>query len=52
MGRACGRNAEKRKVYRLLVGKPEGKIAVGRPKRKWVVAIKLGLREKECGGMD
>jgi hypothetical protein len=38
---------EKRNVYRLLVRKPEGKIALGRPKRRWVDSIKLGW-----GGVD
>jgi hypothetical protein len=36
MGRACSRNVEKRNVhvYRILVGKPEGKRVVGRPRRR------------------
>jgi hypothetical protein len=34
-----------RGVYRLLVGKPEGKRPLGRPKRKWEDNIKLDLRE-------
>jgi hypothetical protein len=34
---------EKRNVYRLLVGKPEGKRPVGRPRRRWIDNIKMGL---------
>jgi hypothetical protein len=37
------RMGEKRKVYRLLVGKSEGKIPLGRPIRRWVDNIKLDL---------
>jgi hypothetical protein len=36
---------EKRNVYRLLVGKPEGKRPLGRPRRKWIDNIKMGLSE-------
>jgi hypothetical protein len=36
---------EKRDVYRLLVGKPEGKRPLGRPKRRWVDNIKMYLLE-------
>jgi hypothetical protein len=34
---------EKRNVYRLLVGKPEGKIPLGRPRRRWIYNIKMDL---------
>jgi hypothetical protein len=34
---------EKRNVYRLLVGKPEGKRPLGRPRRKWIDNIKIDL---------
>jgi hypothetical protein len=34
---------EKRNVYRLLVGKPEGKRSLGRPKRRWIDNIKMDL---------
>jgi hypothetical protein len=34
---------EKRNVYRLLVGKPEGKRPLGRPRRRWIDNIKMGL---------
>jgi hypothetical protein len=39
-------------VYRVLVGKPEGKRPLGRPRRRWEDNIKMDLREVECGGMD
>jgi hypothetical protein len=38
---------EKRNAYRILVGKPEGKRPLGRPRRRWVGNIKMDLREKE-----
>jgi hypothetical protein len=34
---------EKRTVYRLLVGKPEGKIPLGRPRGRWIHNIKMDL---------
>jgi hypothetical protein len=43
---------EKRNVYRILVGKPEGKSPLGRPKCRWVNNIKIGLREIGSDGMD
>jgi hypothetical protein len=36
---------EKRNVYRLLVGKPEGKSPLGRPRRRWIDNIKNDLLE-------
>jgi hypothetical protein len=45
MGRACSTNGEKRNAYRILVGKPEGKRLVVRPRRRWVDNIKIDLRE-------
>jgi hypothetical protein len=39
------RMGEKRKVYRLLVGKPEGKRPLGRPRRRWMDNIKMDLLE-------
>jgi hypothetical protein len=36
---------EKRNVYRLLVGKPEGKRLLGRPRRRWMDNIKMDLLE-------
>jgi hypothetical protein len=37
---------------RVLVGKPEGKMPIGRPRRSWEDNIKTNLREREWGGMD
>ena len=42
---------ERRGVYRVLVGKPEGKRPLGRPRRRWE-DIKMDLQEVGCGGMD
>jgi hypothetical protein len=52
MGRACSTNGEKRNAYRILVGKPNGKRALGRPRRRWVDNIKMDLREIGWVGMD
>jgi hypothetical protein len=43
---------EKTGVYRVLVGKPEGKSPLGRPRRRWEENIKTDLQEVGCGGMD
>jgi hypothetical protein len=43
---------QKRNVYRLLAGKPEGKSPLERPRRRWVDNIRTDLGEKECGGTD
>jgi hypothetical protein len=43
---------EKRNAYRLLVGKPEGKRPLGRPKRRWVDNIKTDFLEIGWGGVD
>ena len=42
----------RRGVYRVLVGKPEGKRALGRPRRRWEDNIKMDLQEVGCGVMD
>ena len=46
------RMGENRGVYRVLVGKPEIKRLLGRPRRRWEDNIKMDLQEVECGGMD
>jgi hypothetical protein len=46
------RMGEKRNVYSLLVGKPEGKSPLGRPTRRWVDNIKRGLGEVGWGDVD
>jgi hypothetical protein len=43
---------EKRGIYRVLVGKPEGKRPLGRHKHRWQDNIKMDLQEVGCGGMD
>jgi hypothetical protein len=50
--RHVARMGEKRNAYRTLVGKPEGKSSVGRPRRRWVDSIKMDLREIEWDGVD
>jgi hypothetical protein len=52
MGRACSTNEkerererERRTAYRILVGKPKGRIPLGRPRHRWVNSIKMDLRE-------
>ena len=46
------RVGEERGVYRVLVGKPEGKRPLGRPRCRWVDNIRMGLQEVGCGYMD
>jgi hypothetical protein len=43
---------EQRGVYRVLVGKPEGKIPLGRPRCRWEYNIKMDLQEVGNGGID
>ena len=43
---------ERRVLYRVLVGKPEGKRPHGRPRRRWEDNIKIDLQEVGCEGMD
>jgi hypothetical protein len=43
---------EKRNTYRILVGKPEGKKPLGRPRHRWVNNITMDLREIGWDGMD
>ena len=46
------RMGERRGLYRVLVGKPEGKRPLGRPRHRWEDNIKIDNQEVECGGMD
>ena len=46
------RMEENRGAYRVLVGKPEGKRPLGRPRRRWVDNIRMDLQEVGCGYMD
>jgi hypothetical protein len=43
---------EKRNAYRLLMGKPEGKTSLGRPRRRWVDNIRMDLGEVGWGDVD
>jgi hypothetical protein len=43
---------ERRGVYRVLVGKPEGKKPLGRPRHRWEDNIKIHLQEVGCGSMS
>jgi hypothetical protein len=43
---------EGRGVYRVLVGKPEGKRPLGRPRRRWEDNIRMDLQEVGCGWVD
>jgi hypothetical protein len=52
MGRAYSTNEEKRNAYRILVGIPEGKIPLGRPRSRWLDNIKMDLREIGWDGID
>ena len=45
------RMGEESGVYRVLVGKPEGRRLLGRPRRRWVDNIRMDLQEVECGYM-
>jgi hypothetical protein len=51
MGMACSTNEEKN-VYRILIGKIEGKRLLGRPRHRLVDNIKIDFRELEFGCMD
>ena len=46
------RMGEERGAYRALVGKPEGKRPLGRPRRRWVGNIRMDLQEVGCGYVD
>ena len=46
------RMGEERETYRVLLGKPEGKRPLGRPRRRWMDNVRLDLQEVECGYVD
>ena len=46
------RMGEERGVYRLLLGKPEGRRLLGTPRHRWVDNIRMDLQEVGCGCMD
>jgi hypothetical protein len=52
MGGYVARMGEERKVYKVLVGKPQGKRLLGRPRRRYEDGIRMDLREIGWGGVD
>jgi hypothetical protein len=52
VGRTCGTHGEGRGVYRVLVGRPEGKRQLGRPRSRWEDNIKMYLREIGIDGAN
>jgi len=52
MGWACGAYGWVEGVYRVLLGKPEGRRPLGRPRRRYVDNIRMDLQEVGCGYMD
>ena len=50
--RHVARMGEERGVYSVLVGNPEGRRPLGRPRRRWVDNTRMYLRGVECGYMD
>jgi hypothetical protein len=46
------RMGERRGIYSILVGKPEDKRPLGRPRHRWKASIKMDLKEVGCGVMD
>jgi hypothetical protein len=49
MGGMCSTYGEKRDAYRILVGRPEGRRPLGRPRHRWEDNIKIDLREVGWG---
>jgi hypothetical protein len=43
---------EERKVYKVLMGKPEGRRPLGRPRRRWEDGVRMDLREIGFGSVD
>ena len=43
---------DERELYRVFLGKPEGRRPMGRPRRRWVDNIRMDLKEVGCGYMD
>jgi hypothetical protein len=52
VGGTCGTHGEGRGVYRVLVGRPEGKKPLGRPRCRWEDYIKMDLREIGIDGTN
>ena len=52
VGGVCSTYGERRGVYRVLVGKPEGNRPLVKPRHRWEDNIKIDLQEVGCGGVD
>jgi len=52
MGGACSMYWERKGIYSILVGKPEGKRPLERPRRRWNDNLKVDLEQVGCGDMD
>jgi hypothetical protein len=52
VGGTCGTHGEGERCYRVLVGSPEGKRPLGRPRRRWEDNIKMDLREMGIDGAN
>jgi hypothetical protein len=52
MGKVCSTHGKKRNAYRILVGKPEGKRPIGRPRRRWEYNITMDIREMWWDNME
>ena len=52
MGWACGSYGGGEGAYKLLVGGPEEKSPLGRPRRRWVYKIRMDLQQVGCGYVD
>jgi hypothetical protein len=52
VGREGNMNEDKRNTYRILVGKPDGKRPLGRPRHRWEDYVRMDLRDTGWGGMD
>jgi hypothetical protein len=52
MAGSCSTNGVEKVAYSILVGKPEGKRPLGRPRRRWEDDIRMDLKEIGWGGMD
>jgi hypothetical protein len=52
MGRVFSTNVEKTNAYGILVGNPEGKKPLGRPRRRWMDNVKMDFRDIGWYSMD
>jgi len=52
MGGACSVYVGEERLYRILVGKPEGRRPLGRSRRRWEINGKMDLQAVGCGGTD